>query len=400
MNPFEITFAQIRSADIDCCINYQYDETKGLYYTLRFPEIYEPNNYVKKFINLIHKMNTIQRQFFAEPINVIDETSFYNNYQFLLCPGNNIYKLFFQNESKSTISPLKEKEKLYIMKWIFSIACSIKILISNNFDPIFLNDNSIFIDSKMNARYLYDIWKVKIMTTNAFLKRNFYLPPEYYDDDFENSKDFEKSCSYSLGILILSLLNQKPPCSYFKLMCTHKVKFLIKTGQTFQGQIPDCNLKILIQNLINVNPNERKDIDYAINYLIDEKNCLEGADYKEFRNFIYQKFKIDHEIDDSELISVIKNNLEVKIDLNSKPEVHYEKLKLSDFSNFLKLASDTTYEKVFENEINQIIDNLKHNLPNELKEYYQKNETEQNKFNLMEFCLEHMYDEEVDLDSF
>lgn len=392
-----MNFDDLKSSYMSCSIKCQYDEEKsGLFYELDTPVNSDVRNF-NNFYNLCLKMTPIQRQFFAEPTNIIDMDNQDDQSKpfFVYCPGNYLNSFYPQRENYPlhNYKELRSEEKMYIMKWIFSVACSIKILLENSIKPIYITDKTIFIDSKMNARYLYDYWKESELNSSVIKPHYYYFPPEVISNQSLYTDDHEKSCSYSFGILILSLLNQRHPCSYFKNLTKNQMNDLIEKGTFLSSKIPeDCKIKNLLKSLISVKKDERMDILSVIKYLLDSKNCIEDVNHKDFIDFVKEKFKINKDIDNTKLFEIIEKNL-CKVDENAVKEVQYEKLKLSDLPYFLKLASNTIYGEKLKKQYDYYIDTYFYKqLKEDLKKHYDKNKTEENKFSLMNNCLEHISD--------
>ena len=138
----------VRSSDLSCSLKIQYHEKNNGLYTKY--EVDNDKTPLNKFYELCQKMNSIQRKFFIEPVNPYTDS----DKLCVFCPGFDVSMFYFPKLDKSQESCYKlltEQDKMYIMKWIFSVACAIQILLQNNYIDV-------------NLRYFIKSWKaVEIM---------------------------------------------------------------------------------------------------------------------------------------------------------------------------------------------------------------------------------------------
>lgn len=378
----------ITAGDNDCSLKTQYNtEDQALYSLADLPLLINSAPFEKYYNNSL-KMTQIQRQFFPEPTDS-------QQMRFVYCPGKILGSFYFPKDKKieSLYSTLAKEDKLYILKWVFAALCSVKILIANQITPINLFSFSLLIDSNMEARYFYSYWDNKIPTLT--LDSNYYKPPESRNATVD--KNIEKENIYSIGLLLLSLLNRRNPSVYFQNFSQEEKDKKHSEGTIFLSNIPkDCKLKKIIENSLKKNPNDRPTIMNFIQFLLDEDNCLEGVDYKKFKKYVTDKFQVDEKIDKKELIQKIEMEL-TKSTENSKPIVRYQKFSFKNLQYFIKLAQSTSsYGDVIAESCNETLKFVWNCLKDNLKKFYSKYSDKSDKYELMRYCLANNNDDFVD----
>lgn len=359
----------LRDPDFSCSIKYQYNtEDHGIYYY--FETTNEPNNDFENYCTLlISKMTKTQKQFFLDLKEIKQDNEIEKN--FVYCPGSYISSIYFEKSEKGYFNPDNLKDNLYIMKWIFSCACAIKILLNNN-KNFLLNDKSIFIDKKMNARFAYANWEYETNKNSTVSHSDYFRPPEDFSDSNDEPKPTnEQRCAYSFGIFMISLLNRISPNLFFPKLSSADLKKEIREGKLIRKYIPECSWSKLINECLDNNPKNRPSIDYIIFYLLQEENCLANKFYDKFKKWVKEIFIFDNlqNKNEDDLCKTIYNELNITDIEDSEKLDSDEIFKFSDFPKFIALTEGTSFHEIFKKNCNSILTDL------EIKPFFGKNKS-------------------------
>lgn len=371
--------------DFTCSFKVYFDGNNNnlLYYPELNPA--EDNSQYEKFIKLVQGMNQCQKQFFLEYHN---SSEYPKNDYFDFCPGNDIYSFLFENrgDKSSFYKKYNSKEKLILMRWIFSFLCAIQILIKNNIEIIRLMNRFFFIDSNMEARVFYSLWDKKLSTSTT--SPLYYIPREDIELSYEKTletSNINQKTAYSSAVLIISLLNKMPPNEYYLNQPVKDTNKLLKDNQFYLKLIPECSLKPLIEKCLNMDPKNRPSVIDIIKDLIKKEFCLDGVNYDDYLKWIQSKFNTQ-ETDVDKLFKIIEEELNKEIPSEASNECINKGVKISDFPDFIRLASDTSFKENVVRNCESLLEDMKNYLDN-LKIQYDSRKTQENKYKLMEHYL-------------
>lgn len=381
-----VNFDLCLNSAFNCALYHQFSVTdNGLYSKVEIPMNIDESNYTK-FCETYKKMTPLQKQFFIEPSSYL-----HNNYIF--CPGGNIDSFYFyQNTGTySLYEELNPKDKLLILKWIFSVICASQILIEYDIKYIDVFSQTVFIDSKMEARFFYSNW-VTMKYIGVLRDKDYYKIPRKGNSN-EPSNDIEKDVVFSIGILLMTLLNRQQPSKYFQHVKHGEIRKVYEE-EFLQDCVPQCELKSLIEKMVQIDPKDRPCLYDVIGFLLNPKNCLKDVNYSEFRRFVDEKFGTNKSIDICKLEKIICDSLS-SIHCKNDVKTKQEPFTLKEIPNFIEIAKKTSsFGGVIEKNLDKMLDKMINmsNLDGELVEFYIKNKNNENKFSLMEEILVENYD--------
>ncbi|KAK8897002.1 hypothetical protein M9Y10_014934 [Tritrichomonas musculus] len=384
----------IRSSEITSTIKIQcnYSNNDILYTFEVTPE--KKQNYFDDFTKLISKLDDNQKLFFIEPYKFDNSTDSNNQkYSFNYCPGNDLNTFFYKNQDnkrppnlESYYDYFNEIDHLYLRKWLFSIVCGIQILINNNIKLIRISNRFVFIDSKMESRISYSNWdtETKRSTTPNIL---FFMPPEDIGLDYDetlNTSSPEEKVSYSIGVLIISLLNKISPNSYFHNTAIRIVSETLGKGGFYNDKIPNCSLKPLIAKCLQEEPNKRPKLREIIEELITSRNGLSEAKYGEYCEWLRRKFDLFGR-EGKELIEGILQIVNRKVTERDEAEADVKGggFKIADMPKFLELASGTSFYKEIIDNSDSLLEKLSQLLSDYVKNKFNVNKSKSNKYEMI-----------------
>ncbi|KAK8880962.1 hypothetical protein M9Y10_003668 [Tritrichomonas musculus] len=394
----------IRSSDLKGTIKCQYEEQdRSLYYNIEYSTTNSEKE-IEAFFELVLGMNERQKQFFIEPIFLENNAA---EKMFVYYPGNDISSLYFFN-GINEINDFKpgKKDKLLLMKWIFSFICGIKVLFNNNFTKIKIFDKSIFIDSLMEARLFYVKYQNEKDKISIIPISEYFLPHEEINicmNENKNSStenhiiiDDEKKSVYSIGVFMLSLLTRKLPDSYFENKSRNKIFEQINNG-IFLKKIPECPWKNIINKCLSKDPTKRPAINDLIELFLKKENCLDDNIFNEFFEWIRFKFNLNEKNQD-EIFKAITAILGEEIQPKTNDIPLNQFFRISDLSKFTKLARGTCFEDRLTENCEEMLEELYNNvLCDQMKKLYSSNKTKvPDKYKFMSLLTEHNSDGNLD----
>ncbi|KAK8896948.1 hypothetical protein M9Y10_014875 [Tritrichomonas musculus] len=381
----------IRSSEISCSYKIKCDIKQSYLFIAHDDTNNKGTNYFDKMKQLITNMNLMQKQFFIHYYHSPKDIDSKDQKElFVYCPMYNLMEN--KNDTESAYINFQKKDKLYLSKWIFSAVIGTQILHKNNIELIRIFNQNIFIDSNMEARISYSNFEESI-DKSVIPMIVFYAPPEDIDTLYQNTQNTqntsnkEEKLSFSLGVLIMSLLNWVPPKLYFRNTSITSVKQTLKNGGFYDQYIPDCPLKPLIEKCLSKNPEERPKITEILKVLISEEACLERDIYTDYLNWLHEKFGLKTPTQNELFESIQKVvNTPVKNGSNQEQE-ETTGFKITDIPQFLELASQTSFYDEFKRSVDSLIDDVANNLPDHVKPKYNAHKDKRNKCELIIDCL-------------
>lgn len=160
-------FKDIRSLEFRYTLRYAINLINNeLFQDVQVP-FNERSDHIKKIIESMGKMDMKERKLFTDLIDSGISLLFYPNYRNILC--DQIY-------SEKDYDALQGKDKLMVMKWMFSIACGLYVLVKKNvYIPIL--DNTILIDPNDDSCMVF-LGDNLIRISEDINYHSLFIPPE------------------------------------------------------------------------------------------------------------------------------------------------------------------------------------------------------------------------------
>ncbi|KAK8846948.1 hypothetical protein M9Y10_019520 [Tritrichomonas musculus] len=376
-------FKDIRSLEFRYTLRYAINLINNeLFQDVQVP-FKERSDHIKKIIESMGKMDMKERKLFTDLIDSGISLLFYLNYRNILC--DQIY-------SEKYYDALQGKDKLMVMKWMFSIACGLYVLVKKNvYIPIL--DNTILIDPNDDSCMVF-LGDNLIRISEDINYHSLFIPP----GELRSKKPLKASFQEKMHIFAKKYVNWASLIIQQLLSCYLNSLFhnLEKKARNELVQLIKSSNNGACQNSIQTSMNDNQRIKLQlfdiIRFFLKKENCLDGVNYSEFEDWLHSNLGISNLNKNNETFSdqVIQKLIDI-----TKIEI----FKISNLETFINLAKNTVFEQIIMKNCEVILDECEKMLPNELQKKYEDDKTENNKYEVMELCLKRVYNNNTDCKS-